>query len=152
MAGTERMTPAEYRRELGLPAKPAPPEPPPNLEYRNGSSRPIRRHKYGTAPVEERTYEGVVFDSKGEKNRWCALLWEQCIGDISELERQVEYRLEVNGVLIAKYRPDFRYRRDGALVVEDFKSKPTRTRAYLMKRRIMKALYGIDVLETEALR
>jgi Protein of unknown function (DUF1064) len=138
MSGTEFITRAQLRRELGQPT--------------GDEATPPRRHKYGTAPVEERTYYGIVFDSKGEMNRWCALIWEDLAGKISDLERQVEYRLEVNGVLIAKYRPDFRYRRDGALVVEDFKAKPTRTRAYLMKRRLMKALYGIDVLETEATR
>ncbi len=139
MSGTERMTLAQYRAEMGLQ---------PIASGATSNAPPARRHKYGTAPVEERTYEGVVFDSKGEMARWCVLLWEHRIGTITELERQVEYRLVVNEVLIAIYRPDYRYRRDGALVIEDHKSKPTRTRAYLMKRRLMKALHGIDILET----
>ena len=47
-----------------------------------------------------------------------------------------------------RYRADFTYReRDGRLVVEDVKSKPTRTREYLIKRKLMKERRGIDITE-----
>lgn len=63
-----------------------------------------------------------------------------------------------------RYRADFTYReRDlteetlaaskgwpcesWRLVVEDVKSKPTRTREYLIKRKLMKERHGIDITE-----
>jgi hypothetical protein len=57
----------------------------------------------------------------------------------------------VNGVRIGEYIADFRYYDPSQkhLVVEDVKSKPTMTPAYRMKSRLMKALYGIDVIEVE---
>jgi hypothetical protein len=35
------------------------------------------------------------------------------------------------------------------LVVEDVKSKPTMTRDYLLKKRLMKALHGITIVEIQ---
>lgn len=145
----EKITPAQLRQELGLPPKPgdffaAVPD------LRAYARQLRQQNKYGVAPVGERTYDGIIFDSKGEMNRWCVLLWEERAGAIAELERQITYRLVVNGIKISRFTADFRYRRAGELVVEDFKSRPTRTRAYVMRRKLMKAIHGIDVLETEA--
>ena len=56
--------------------------------------------------------------------------------------------LEGRRVRAIRYRADFTYReRDGRLVVEDVKSKPTRTREYLIKRKLMKERRGIDITE-----
>ena len=54
-----------------------------------------------------------------------------------------------------RYRADFTYRqrlmtREGlswALVVEDVKSRATRTKDYLLKRKLMKERFGIDIVE-----
>ena len=65
---------------------------------------------------------------------------------ISELERQVTYPLAVNDILICKYVADFRYVENRVVVVED--SKGVRTPEYRLKRKLMKAIHGIDIRET----
>lgn len=70
----------------------------------------------------------------------------EAAGEISDLKLQVSYPLIVNEVKIATYRSDFEYIEQGQKVVED--SKGVRTRDYVMKRRLMLALYGIHIRET----
>ena len=55
----------------------------------------------------------------------------------------------VNGEKVGTYVSDFSYREcsDGRRVVEDVKSAPTRTSLFRMKRKLMKALYGIEIVE-----
>lgn len=78
--------------------------------------------------------------------RWVELLAQQRAGKIDELARQVRYRLDVNGQLIAHYVADFVYVRGGERITEDVKGY--RTREYLLKRKLMKAVHGITILET----
>ncbi len=87
-------------------------------------------------------------DSYKESARCELLQLAQLAGEISDLEVHPGYDLVVAGMRIGRYRPDFRYRRAGALVVEDVKSTPTKTEAYGLRKRLLKALYGLDVLET----
>lgn len=88
----------------------------------------------------------MTFDSRGESQRYLFLKSRLEAGEITNLERQCSYRLEVNGHKIADYRPDFRYRLEGVEVIEDFKSKATITPVFRLKSKMMKALHGIDVL------
>jgi hypothetical protein len=67
-------------------------------------------------------------------------------GRIAELRRQVPFSLHVNGEHIAKYVADFTYLRDGKRCVED--AKGHKTELYLMKRKLMLAVHGIEVIET----
>lgn len=46
-----------------------------------------------------------------------------------------------------RYTADFSYRFGGKLVVEDVKSKPTRTKEYLRNKKMMRSKYGIDIQE-----
>jgi hypothetical protein len=85
------------------------------------------------------------FDSKREYDRWCQLRVCERAGPISNLRRQVRYPLVVNGVKIATYAADMVYEQGGATVVEDVKA--IRTQAYILKRKLMRALYGIDIKE-----
>lgn len=64
---------------------------------------------------------------------------------IRDLELQPRYPLVVNGVKVATYVGDFRYREDGVLVLED--AKGVRTREYRLKAKLMKALFGIEIRE-----
>lgn len=93
--------------------------------------------------------DGRRFASKREADRYMQLSLLQKAGAITDLECQPRYRLEVRGSLIATYVADFRYRRDGATVVEDVKSPPTRTPVYRMKVKLLQALHGICVVEIE---
>lgn len=97
------------------------------------------RSKYGNKRIEG---DGYVFDSKAEAARYWTLRLEQKAGLITGLEVHPRYDLKV-----CDYVADFRYRRGNHLVVEDCKSKPTCTRAYRIKKKLMKLFHEIDVVE-----
>ena len=113
--------------------------------------------KYRNTPTERVTASGAVlrFDSQKEARRYDHLALRQQAGEIHDLRLQVDFTLqeaytdpEGRRVRAIRYRADFTYReRDGRLVVEDVKSKPTRTREYLIKRKLMKERRGIDITE-----
>jgi hypothetical protein len=104
------------------------------------------RSKYGAVPV---VVNGIRFASKREAARYETLVMLERAGEIRALELQPKYRLEVNGSLIGTYRPDFQYvvMATGQVIVEDVKSKPTVTEAYKLRKKLMKALYNIDIKE-----
>lgn len=85
-------------------------------------------------------------DSKREARRYEALKLLERAGEISNLKRQVRFRLEVNGHLICNYVADFTYTEGGDFVVEDVKG--VRTPVYKIKRALMLAVHGIKVTET----
>jgi hypothetical protein len=100
----------------------------------------------------------IKFDSKKEAQRYAELIEELKRGDITDLRLQQTYTLQesymtVGGVRVKaiKYIADFSYLRkvDGNLrrVVEDVKSRGTRTPVYQMKRKMMFHKYGINITE-----
>ena len=104
-----------------------------------------KRSKYRNTKCE---YKGMKFDSIKEKDRYIEL--ETNIA-ILHLERQKKFDLIVNGIKIATYKCDFHYYNldDSQWVTEDVKSEYTKKlRIYIMKKRLMKALFFIDILET----
>ena len=113
--------------------------------------------KYRNNPTERVTASGAVlrFDSQKEAGRYDQLILRQQAGEIRDLRLQVDFTLqeaytdqEGRRIRAIRYRADFTYReRDGRLVVEDVKSRPTRTREYLIKRKLMKERRGIDITE-----
>lgn len=110
---------------------------------------PPRKNKFGVAPREKRTAYGITFASKAEMNRYLDLVLLERAGHIEGLERQVAFELVVNGVRIGKYVADFVYFEGDTKIVEDRKSPVTaRLPAYLMKKQLMLALYGIALRET----
>jgi len=102
--------------------------------------------KYNAKRVE---LDGIKFASKREASRYAELKLLQRIGEIVELECQPRYPLTLNGVKLATYVADFRYKRvvSGEIVVEDVKSKPTITDVYRLKKKLMLALHGIELNE-----
>lgn len=93
------------------------------------------------------TYLEMKFDSEGERDRYIALDMLQRCGQISELRRQVAFSLHVNGMHVGKYLADFVYSQKEKRVVEDFKG--LKTDLYVLKRKLMEAIYGIVIHETE---
>lgn len=109
------------------------------------------------------SYDGMTFDSKHERDRYCELRLLQKAGVISNLRCQVPFRLipeqrepdtlgprggRRRGRVIEKavdYVADFVYVRDGQTVVED--AKGVRTKDYIIKRKLMLWLHGIRVQE-----
>jgi Protein of unknown function (DUF1064) len=103
------------------------------------AAKPSKMHNVPTI------VDGVRFSSKREAERWKQLVLLQASGRISELQRQVPFRLEVNGILICRYYADFCYRQDGRRVIED--AKGFRTPTYQLKCKLMAAL-GNRIVET----
>lgn len=115
-----------------------------------------------------------MYDSIHEYRRGQQLMLMQRAGEISNLRRQVSYELIpaqrekstrvykkgpkkgqlVPGKVIEKateYVADYVYtdNKTGDTIVEDTKSKPTRTKDYVIKRKLMLWRYGIRVQEIE---
>jgi hypothetical protein len=57
--------------------------------------------------AKKQTYNGKLFDSKGEAAYCQELDWRIKAGEIQGYERQVKIELKVNGVLICNYYADF---------------------------------------------
>ena len=92
--------------------------------------------------------DGRLFDSKAEAARWQELSLLERAGEITELERQVEYELipKQKGERAVKYIADFRYKdHEGKTVVED--TKGVRTPVYILKRKLMLRVHGIRIRE-----
>jgi hypothetical protein len=109
--------------------------------------------KYRNKRIEE---DGYTFDSLAEHRRYRELKLLARSGHIRDLTVHRRFPLRVNGVEVGIYESDFTYETrehdptDHRLVfvVEDVKG--VRTREYKIKKRLMKALYEIDVVEIEA--
>lgn len=120
------------------------------------------RSKYGN---KKATYNGTIFDSRKERNRYITLLALQKAGEISDLKMQVPFEIipavyeKVEKQLKTKvkivdrcvqkathYIADFVYTdKDGNMVVED--AKGMRTEKYLLKKKMMRAFLGITIKE-----
>jgi hypothetical protein len=110
---------------------------------------PPARAKYGNKKV---SIDGKKFDSKAEGARYVELKRLQEGGVISGLRTQEEFALPVNGVLVCKYLADFCYvDSDGNRVVEDVKGGPV-TPVYTIKKKLMKAIHGIEIKELRKVR
>jgi hypothetical protein len=92
---------------------------------------------------------GIQFDSRKEAGRYQELLMMQRAGQICHIEIQPRYDLVVNGSKLGFYRADFRYEvvATGVQVTEDVKSKATKTAVYCLKKKLVKALYGVEIVE-----
>lgn len=113
--------------------------------------------------------DGTVFDSRKELQRYQELKVYERGGLISDLQRQVEFELIPNQYEVEEryskktgkrlqdkqrllerkicYVADFVYKENGKLVVEDTKSPVTRTKDYIIKRKLMLYIHGIKIKE-----
>lgn len=104
--------------------------------------------KYSKYRNVKTNVDNQTFDSKKEANRYSDLNLLASAGIITDLQCQVRFPLNVGDNQICVYTADFVYVQKGVEVVEDVKSPATKTRVYLLKKRLMKAIHGIDILET----
>ena len=107
-----------------------------------------KKPKYGNKTIT--TTDGK-FDSQLEYYRWCELVILEKAKKIKDLKRQVPFVLidkSKHGRAI-KYVADFTYIQGEKLVVEDTKSKATKTRLYTLKKRLLAERYGIEIKEIE---
>lgn len=113
--------------------------------------RTAKPSKYGAKKVE---HNGIKFDSKAEGKRYLDLMLMQRAGEISDLILQPKFEL-AKGVKFtgdARAKPALRYTGDflyldkaGNRIVEDVKGMATQ--AYKIRRHLMLALLGIEVME-----
>jgi hypothetical protein len=97
--------------------------------------------------------DGINFPSKKEARRYQELKILEQAQSVRRLRRQVTFPLIVKGwpVYEEGYRADFTYYeldtdRDLVFVVED--AKGHKTEIYENKKRLMKAIYGIEIRES----
>src|SRR4051794_34090994 len=93
--------------------------------------------------------DGVRFASQKEAARYGDLCLRERAGEITDLIVHPTWELIVTGARIGTYTADFSYLdlATGRRVVEDVKSVPTRTEAYRLRVKLLRALYGIAVVE-----
>lgn len=94
--------------------------------------------------------DGIKFDSKKEAARYSELKLLEKAGEISDLELQTRFPMEIGGVLVCTYVADFTYikRGENDLTIEDVKSDITRkNRAYRIKVKLLNALTGYKPVE-----
>lgn len=94
--------------------------------------------------------DGITFDSKKEAQYYGiykSLMKAKNPKDrVVGLELQVPFPLEVNGKKIGKYIADFRVTYgDGRIEVIDVKG--VKTAVYRLKKKLVSALYGVDIVE-----
>jgi hypothetical protein len=109
----------------------------------------IGQRKVSKYHNHETLYQGIQFDSRREASRYQELLWMQRAGLICKIELQPRYDLVVNAQKLGFYRADFRYEMvsSGQVITEDVKSVATKTAVYSLKKKLVKALYGVEVVE-----
>jgi len=90
---------------------------------------------------------GIKFDSKAEARRYSCLKLLEAAGEIYDLSLQPRFDLIVNGKKCGFYKADFKYIENGKEVIEDVKGLPTPV--YRLKKKLVKAIYDIDIYETK---
>jgi hypothetical protein len=107
-----------------------------------------RKTKFRNVPTE---VDGIKFDSRAEARRYGELKLMERADAIRALRIHPDFELSVNGMDICKYVADFSYyepQKAGWIhVVEDVKSKATKTPTYRLKRKLMEAVFGISIRE-----
>lgn len=119
------------------------------------------------------TRNGITHDSTKEYRRYVELSLLEKAGMIQDLKRQVPFELipaqyieiptgefykrgerkgqpKIKRVCVEQsvvYNADFVYYENGKMVVEDTKSKATKTKDYILKRKMMLYFHGIRIKE-----
>jgi UDP-N-acetyl-D-mannosaminuronic acid transferase (WecB/TagA/CpsF family) len=104
------------------------------------------RHKYRAKAV---TVHGVRFPSTGQARRYQDLRLREEAGEITDLKLDPSFPIQINGEKVCTVIADFSYRlaESGEVVIEDFKGMATLP-IYRLKKKLVHACYGIDIVET----
>ena len=97
------------------------------------------------------TIDGIEFASRKEASRYAELKVMERAGIIRDLKMQEEFELipKCGKERPAKYHADFSYTvtATGEKVVEDVKSRATKTKDYILRRKLMNWRHGIQIQE-----
>ena len=134
------------------------------------------KRKYRNIPTSRQGAEGkkIRFDSTKEGRRYDELMLMLKAGKIRDLKLQPQFTLQEayttpDGIRVRaiRYQADFSYEEQitthfvesrtdyhyddtsWQFVVEDVKSKATKTRVYAMKKKLLREKFGIDIVEVE---
>lgn len=107
----------------------------------------FNKNKYRAKKTE---VDENVFHSKKEAKRYVELKEMILCNKIDTLELQPSFSMYVinekgNKCIVGKYIADFAYMQDGKRVIEDVKGM--RTPIYRLKKKIVEALYDIEIVE-----
>lgn len=119
------------------------------------TKKKTKKRKYNN---KKTFYNRITFDSMGECERYQTLELLEKAGEIHSLETQPKFLLQDSFKLRGKthrkieYNADFKYysNKYKSWVVEDFKSNPTKTVIYNMKKKMFLKLYGDEYLFIES--
>lgn len=90
---------------------------------------------------------GISFHSKKEGLRYIELKQLLKSKKIFDLELQQKYDIIINNEKVCSYIADFKYKdKNGNTITEDVKG--FKTAIYRLKKKLMKAVLGIEILET----
>lgn len=103
-------------------------------------------HKINKYNAVKTTVDNIKFDSKKEANRYLELKLLLRCKKISDLKLQTKFDFNVNGYHVCSYKADFEYIENGRRIVED--AKGVKTAVYIIKKKLMKSVHGIDIFET----
>jgi hypothetical protein len=105
--------------------------------------------KYPVAPKEERTLDGIVFDSKTEMLRYADLRILQAANEISMLMCQPAFEVYINDEHFCTYTADFEYFDNlrEEWVYEDVKSEWTaKDAAFRLRQKAAELYHGITIV------
>jgi hypothetical protein len=86
------------------------------------------------------------FASKKEAKRFQELKLLEKAGEIRDLRTQTILPIVINGKKVCDYICDFSYWEGSAIIFED--AKGMKTPVYRLKKKLVKAIHDIDILET----
>lgn len=87
----------------------------------------------------------IHFGSHAEARRYAELRLLENHGNISKLELQPSFPIDMNGVKICTYRADFAYHKGSERIVEDVKPKGFMTDVAKLKIKLASAQYGVEI-------
>jgi hypothetical protein len=110
---------------------------------------PKKQGRYRVAPREQRTIDGIVFDSKAEAGYYAELKLRERIGEISSLVCQFPLEIEINGKHFATFTVDFAFTLTGMIPqYHEVKSLGTkREKDYRLRRKAAELYHNIKIVE-----
>jgi len=111
-------------------------------EFRDHRKAEKSRPKYGN---KKTVVDGITFDSKREAQFYCSLKQLERAGQVYEVELQKPFALTIDGKLICTYKADFAFFDAIQKRIRVVDIKGVVTKEFSIKRKLMKAIYGIDV-------
>ena len=114
---------------------------------------PKEREKFGNQKV---TVDGIPFDSKKESAHYLLLKMRERLKEIDQLELQPVFPIYIDTpdrgrIHCGDFTADFRYwehycGKDTVRVI-DVKSPASKTEAYQLRKKLVEAIYNIEIIE-----